>query len=195
MAKNALKTADYKKLMNFLDHDQEITDKKRAKFKKIFTFLYYSGARINEVLKLKGKDIKDILTKKEARLITTKTAKYKDGGFRDVPFSNDAVQEIKEAFDDDLNHPDGYCLCPHNQRKRQLNLYTTVGEISKYLGKVFGEGKFTSHSFRAGIITEMIIDNDVNSKVVQTFIGHKSEATTMIYVKPTKNDVRANLVR
>jgi len=198
MAKNPIKSSDYKVLKTKLSLDfknKKITIKKYDKLNKIFTFLFYSGARISEVLRLKGMDISYLIENKELRLLTPKTKKYKDGGFRDIPFTDTAIEDIADTFKDCIKHQEGYCLCPHTNRSKMLNLNTVVKEITSYLNDTFGKGKFTSHSFRAGIITEMILDHEVNSKVVQSFIGHKNEATTMIYVKPTKTDIRNALIR
>ena len=51
------------------------------------------------------------------------------------------------------------------------------------------------HSFRRGLVTEMILDEGINPEVVQKFIGHKNYSTTTQYVKVTDEDIQKNLIR
>ncbi len=73
MAKNPIKKQQYDKIINHLESDTTLREKTKDKYLKIFTFLYYTGARINEATKIKGNDIKQIIEKGKLRLLTSKT--------------------------------------------------------------------------------------------------------------------------
>jgi integrase len=195
MARNPLKTNHYEKIMEHLEHDQ-MRHTTKNKLKKAFTALYYTGARINEIARLKVKDIKQIITHGEIKLLTTKTKRFKDGEFRTVPFSDTAREVIKDVFKHDLeSNPEDYVIKSWNNGTKMVNISTLDNQLNKYLDKAFPDMKLTTHSFRAGIITEMILDNEVHPTVVQKFIGHKNLSTTNIYIKPTDEDVKNSLIR
>lgn len=191
----ALKEKEFLQLMEFMKNDKDTRLSTLNKYKKIFTFLFYTGCRINEVLKLKTEDIQNILQHGEARILTTKTGRFKGQEFRTVYFSTTAIETIKEVFCDVLHNKESYCIRAWNNKDKEMNPIGLANQINKYLEKVFGHKDFTTHSFRRGIITEMILDKDIKPEIVQAFIGHKNYATTTRYVKPSCEDIKANLVR
>lgn len=194
-ANRALKEKEFLQLMEFMNKDKDTRLSTLNKYKKIFTFLFYTGCRINEVLKLKTEDIQNILQHGEARILTTKTGRFKGQEFRTVYFSTTAIETIKEVFCDVLHNKESYCIRAWNNKDKEMNPIGLANQINKYLEKVFGHKDFTTHSFRRGIITEMILDKDIKPEIVQAFIGHKNYATTTRYVKPSCEDIKANLVR
>ena len=191
----ALKEKEFLQLMEFMKNDKDTRLSTLNKYKKIFTFLFYTGCRINEVLKLKTEDIENILQHGEARIMTTKTERYKGQDFRTVYFSTTATTTIREVFADILHNKESYCIRAWNNKDKEMNVIGLTNQLNKYLVKVFGHKDFTTHSFRRGIITEMILDKDIKPEIVQAFIGHKNYATTTRYVKPSCEDIKANLVR
>lgn len=194
-ANRALKEKEFLQLMEFMNKDKDTRLSTLNKYKKIFTFLFYTGCRINEVLKLKTEDIQNILQHGKARILTTKTGRFKGQDFRTVYFSTTAIETIKEVFCDVLHNKESYCIRAWNNKDKEMNPIGLTNQINKYLEKVFGHKDFTTHSFRRGIITEMILDKDIKPEIVQAFIGHKNYATTTRYVKPSCEDIKANLVR
>lgn len=195
MAKKAIKKQEFETLMEYLKNDTKIQHNQKNKYLKIFTFLYYTGCRINEVCKLKTEDIQSILETKKARVVTSKTKRFKGQEFRIVNFSDKAVEEIKKYFSDCLTHPKAYCIRSWNNRDKQTNVTALTNYINSYIKKALNSKDYGTHSFRRGIITEMIIDNGVPPEVAQRFIGHKNYATTSLYVKATEQDVINNLAR
>jgi len=57
---------------------------------------------------------------------------------------------------------------------------------------VFPNKNITSHSFRQTLITELAQKN-INTKVIQTLIGHKSISSTYRYIKPSQEDITSSL--
>lgn len=191
----ALKQTEFDILMDFMGKDKDSRLTTLNKYRKIFTFLYYTGCRINEVLKIKTEDIQNILQHGKARILTTKTKKYPGQEFRSVYFSVTAIAAIRKEFNDILHHPDAYCIRAYNNKYKEMNIIGLTNQLNKYLEKVFNHKDFTTHSFRRGIITEMILDKNVKPEIVQAFIGHKNYNTTTKYVKPSNDDIRNSLTR
>lgn len=194
MAKNPIKEKQYKEIMAHLDQST-LRDATKDKYKKIFTFLYYTGARINEVTRIRGQDIQSIIKDGKLKLLTPKTKRYKGGAFRDIPFSQDARKDIAEVFKDSLEHLDGYCIRSWNYKEKQVNIISLTTQLNKFLATIFGKSNYTTHSFRAGLLTEMALDNNIPLSIVQAFAGHKKPTTTMQYIKPSFEDIQASLTR
>lgn len=194
-ANKAIKKQEYKQILDYMENDKDTRLTTLNKYRKIFTFLFYTGCRINEVLKLKTEDIQSILDYGKARIITSKTERYAGQEFRVVHFSPLAISEIRKEFNDILKHPNAYCIRAYNNKDKEMNKIGLTNQLNRYLEKIFGNKDFTTHSFRRGLIREMIIDNNVNGKIVQKFIGHKNLSTTNEYLKVTDEDIQNSLIR
>lgn len=59
--------------------------------------------------------------------------------------------------------------------------------------EILGNG-FSSHSFRQGLITEMV-NKSINIKIISQFVRHKNVSTTMGYIRPTDEQIVSNLIR
>ena len=94
----ALKEKEFNILMEFMQNDKDTRLTTLNKYRKIFTFLYYTGCRINEVLKIKTEDIQNILQHGEARILTTKTERYVGQEFRTVYFSVQQLQQLEKSL-------------------------------------------------------------------------------------------------
>lgn len=195
MTKKPIKTKEYERIMQYLKNDTSTRQETKDKYRKIFTFLYYTGARINEVCTLKGIQIKEIIQTKKTKILTTKTARFKGQEFRTVFFSDKAANEIHQAFKDSLNHLDAYCIRAWNNKNKMVNKISLANQINRYIQKALGSKDYGTHSFRRGLITEMVIDKQVQPEIVQNFIGHRNYATTAQYIKPTEHDLIQNLIR
>lgn len=194
-ANKAIKKAQYEKILNYMENDKTTRLTTLNKYRKIFTFLFYTGCRINEVCKLKTEDIQNILTHSKARILTDKTKRFKGQEFRTIHFSPLAVAAIKEDFKDILHNPDSYCIRAYNNKDKEINISRLTNNINKYLETIFGNKDYTTHSFRRGMITEMILDENVKPEIVQAYIGHKNYATTARYIKVEESDIQNALIR
>ncbi len=246
MAKNPIKTKQYKQIMTHLK-DANLRETTKDKYKKIFTFLYYTGARINEVTTIKGQTIQEIVSTGIGRFLSLKRHKkfkitrstpraraeikelitsglitiekntiktentkardilsqlildeqisFKDDVFRTIPFSQNAINDFKDVFKDNLAQPNGYCVRSWNNKNKRVNVISLTTQLNNFLADIFGKGIYTTHSFRSGLFTEMAIDNKTDMKIVQVFADHMNPATTMRYLKPTMANIQQNLAR
>lgn len=185
--KKSLTEKEYKLLQSHTKGDDSLKEFNRNRFLRIFSLLYYSGVRINELSQIKYRHIKEIIQNGETVIVT-----YKTQNERILYFSDLAIKEIKKYFNltEDENN---YIIASWNNPKNRMHEISLINLVNKYMKKVLGEG-FTSHSFRQGLLTEMG-SRSINPKIIQSFIGHANVKTTLRYIKPTANDVKMSLVR
>ena len=189
--KESIREKEYKILMNYITNNETMRDNTKANMLKVFTLLYYTGARLNELTQLRNKDILDLLTNKEIILLTHKTKNE-----RKVYFTDEAIKSISKVFiklqiD---SEPEDYKVV--RVKGKAFSSPSTIGFIqqtNKIIQEILGD-RYTSNSFRQGLITELGAKS-VNPKIIQTFIGHKDIKTTMNYIKPSEEDIRNSLIR
>ena len=186
--KKSIIEKEYRFLMSYTRGDESLKSFNQDRFLKIFSFLFFSGIRINEISQIKFKHIEEIFKKGETVIVTHKTKSE-----RVLFFSENAIKEIRKYFDPSQNDEEDFVVCSWGNPKTKLHDISLINLVNKYMKKILGEG-FTSHSFRQGILTEMGAKS-INPKIMQSFIGHSDVKTTLRYVKPTSNDVKASLVR
>jgi len=185
--KKSITQTEYKKLMIYVNGDN-LKEFKRKRFFKIFSLLYFSGMRVNEVTQIKNSHIKEIIENNETIIISHKTKKE-----RILYFSNDAVKELKKYFQYNEDEINDYCITPFNNPQKTFHNLSLISLVNKYMNDVLGDN-YTSHSFRQGLITDMA-SKSINVKIIQSFIGHSNVSTTLNYVNPTENDIKQSLVR
>lgn len=188
--KESIGEAEYKRLMSFTKGDENIKPFTRERFLKIYTLLYYTGIRLNEISQLRVRDIKSIINTGEVKIVT-----HKQKMERKLFFSDGARKTLKKLFFEDLNFKDDARLIrKQNGPYSSLSPINLIDTVNKHIQKALGDKGFTSHSFRQGLITEYA-SRGVNARIIQEFIGHKDTKTTMRYIRPTETDIRRSLIR
>ena len=185
--KKSITEKEYRLLMSHTKGDDSLKEFNRKRYLMIFSFLYFSGIRINEISQITQKHIKEIFKKGETIILAHKTRSE-----RILYFSADGIKELKKYFDATGDDED-FVICSWANPKTKLHDISLISLVNKYMKKVLGNG-FTSHSFRQGLITEMG-RRSINPKLIQEFIGHSDVKTTLNYVKPTVRDIRECLIR
>jgi len=185
--KKSITEKEYKLLISHTKGDDSLKEFNRQRLVQIFCLLFYSGARINELSQIKYKHIYEIIETGETVIVTFKTKNE-----RILYFSAKAIKELKKYFSSEEDS-DNYVIASWNDPKTRLHEISLINLVNKYMKKVLGEG-FTSHSFRQGLLSEMG-SKSINPKIIQSFIGHSDVKTTLMYIKPTAEDVKMSLVR
>lgn len=178
---------EYQKLMTYLNGKQNIHSCTKSNLARTFTLLFFTGCRLNEIKQLKVKDIKTIIEIGEFIIVTYKTHKE-----RKLFFSKNAIKEIRKHFDMGKEKNDNFIIGVKGDFTKTPSVSTFISIVNQFIQEVLGE-RYSSHSFRSGLITEM--SKSVNPKFIQKFIGHSDINTTMRYIKPTDEDLRACMVR
>lgn len=186
--KKSIGSKEYKLLQGYVKNDEDIKPFNQKRFLKIFSLLYYSGLRVNEITQIKYSHIAEIIKTSETIIISHKTKRE-----RVLYFSDTAIKEIKKYFtytDDEVNN---YCITSWSNPQKTFHEVSLIQLVNKYMKNVLGDN-YTSHSFRQGLLSEMGSRN-INPRVIQSYIGHRNVATTLNYIKPTSSDVKNSLVR
>lgn len=188
--KESITEDQFKRLIAYTKGDENVKPFIKERFLKIYTLLYYSGIRINEISQLRVKDLKAIITTTEVKIIT-----HKQKMERKLYFSNQAVIALKKIFADDLLLEDDTKLIrKQNKPFASLSNANLIDTVNKHMQKALGDKGYTSHSFRQGLITEFA-NKGVNVRIIQQFIGHRDSKTTMRYIRPSEEDIKKALVR
>ena len=174
--------------MNFVRGDEDIKPFNQKRFLKIFSLLYYSGMRVNEITQIKYAHIEQIVQTSETIIISHKTKRE-----RVLYFSESAIKEIKKYFIYEKSELNNYCITSWGNPQKSFHEISLIQLVNKYMKSILGEN-YTSHSFRQGLISEMG-SKSVNPRVIQSFIGHANVSTTLGYIKPTDSDIKNSLVR
>jgi len=189
-ARKIITKKEYKELLNYLNRTDELKPHSIENAKKAFVLLYYGGFRVSELISLTNRELFEILKKGEFSLTNnTKTKKP-----RMVYFSEQAVKEIRKIFKSHLQEPESYLLIRSwGKPFSKFSPHTLQRQLNFILKTVLGSS-YTTHSFRAGLITEMALKG-INTKIIQSFINHSNVSTTLRYIKPTEKDIKNSLVR
>jgi integrase/recombinase XerD len=179
---------EYQKLLTYLNGKEDLTTNTKNNLRRTFILLYFTGMRVNEVKQLKVKDINTIYEKEELIIVTHKTRKE-----RKLFFSKEAIKQIKKyfVFNDNSKNEDFIITTKGNPLKTPSSS-TFIAKVNSFIQEVLGH-RYSSHSFRAGIITDM--SKSINPKFIKEFIGHSDIKTTMRYIRPTDEDLKACLIR
>lgn len=179
---------EYQKLLIYLNGKENLTTNTNNNLKRTFILLFYTGMRINEVKQLRVKDIDIIIKKEELIIVTHKTRKE-----RKLFFSKEAIKQIKKhfIFTGDAKAND-YIITVKGDPLKTPSSATYISTVNRFIQEVLGH-RYSSHSFRSGIITDM--SKSINPKFIKEFIGHSDIKTTMRYIRPTDEDLRKCLVR
>ena len=117
---------------------------------RTFVFLYYTGARLNELQTLKVKDVKRLLEKGELFLFTQKTDSQRKL-YLSSRFKNDLLNlDLEEDKENKLIQRAGY-------PKSSMHPLSYITIVNKFRKETFGPN-YTSR-FRQGLLTEMAKNN------------------------------------
>ena len=184
--KENINSKEFKKLMIYTRGREDLRRNTKKNLLRTFVFLYYTGARINELQTLKVKDVKKLLEKGELFLFTQKTNSQRKL-YLSPRFKHDLLNlDLEEDEECKLIQRAGY-------PKSSMNPLSYITIVNKFLKETLGPN-YTSHSFRQGLLTEMAAKG-INVQIMAKFVGHSSFKTTLNYVTPTDEMVMSSLVR
>lgn len=108
-------------------------------------------------------------------------------------FSKESIKQIKKhfIFSDDSKGNE-YTITVKANPLKTPSSSTYISSVNSFIQEVLGY-RYSSHSFRSGIITDM--SKSINPKFIKEFIGHSDIKTTMQYIRSTDEDLKKCLVR
>ena len=181
---------EYKKLMSFVRGNENLRENTKLNLLRTFTFLFFTGLRLNEVQELKIIDIKNLIQYGNVKINISKTSSE-----RKLYLTNTFQKELVKIFDLKNENDDNRIITKgaNKNKKTSINNIVFIQQVNKIIKEILGTG-FSSHSFRQGLITEMG-SKSINLKIISQFVGHKNISTTMGYMKPTDEQILNNLIR
>lgn len=189
LIKESVSEIEFKKLMAQVRGDLTLKENTKNNLLRTFTLLYYTGSRLNELLQLTNSNILEIFKNNELIIKTHKTKNE-----RKIYFSEQSVKDLKKLFLDIENEEAHFKIIRSKGKPYQSpHNITFIQQINKYMKNILGD-RYSSHSFRQGLITEMATKG-INIKIIKEYIGHSDIKTTLRYVKPSKIDIKNSLVR
>jgi len=184
--KENINSKEFKKLMIYTRGREDLRQNTKKNLLRTFVFLYYTGARLNELQTLKVKDVKRLLEKGELFLFTQKTDSQRKL-YLSSRFRHDLLNlNIEEDEENRLIQRAGY-------PKSSMHPLSYIAIVNKFIKETLGPN-YTSHSFRQGLLTEMAAKG-INVQIMAKFVGHSSFKTTLNYVTPTDEMIMSSLVR
>lgn len=184
--RESIGSEEYKRLITYTMSDTELKEHSRAKLLRIFGVLYYTGIRLNEIGLITVGKLQEMAENEGGVIYTPKKDKE-----RKIYLSQEACKKIKSLTKGQKSEE--YVASSWNKATTPMHPTSLIQLVNKYMKKVLGSG-YTSHSFRQGIITDMLAAN-VSTATVRDFIGHKDSSTTLRYARPTDEHIRSSLVR
>jgi len=191
MIKEGIGKIEFKRLVAYVKADDTLRESSKENLLKTFTLLYYLGCRISELLTITNKDITDLLKNNELVIYTSKTNSERK--LIITPQANKEISKLMKSFNYHKEPLEAYLI------KSKGNLYKAPKRVSftTIVNRVIKEclgNRYSSHSFRIGVITELGLAQ-INPKVIQSFIGHKNISTTLNYIRVGTDDIRDVLIR
>jgi integrase/recombinase XerC len=174
---NHLSMEDAVRFIETPDADTDMGKRDRA----ILEFLYATGVRVSELVKL---DLRDIDYENKSVLVTGKRRKQ-----RIVPFGEHALMALKTYLQVRLNFLHNAPLAERDDRAVFLNYQGTrittrsVGRmVDKYIKQCADIHDISPHSLRHSFATHLL-DSGADLRDIQELLGHARLSTTQIYTQ------------
>jgi len=181
--KDNITPKDFKHLINYLKADSSVRANRKDRLIKLFNILYSTGLRVNETTQLTNSKLKELLSTKQTKVIAHKQSIEKI-----IYITESTKKELSKLFPILEDNEDLIFTSERGSKKSPLAINSVIRDINQYLKKVFPNNNITSHSFRQTLITELA-EKNINTKVIQTLIGHKSITSTYRYIKPSQDQI------
>ena len=150
--------------------------------KDVFVFCCFTGSAYQEVYGLRPKDMRVGIDGKN--WINTTRNKTKNPEFLPLlPIADDIIKKYS-------HHP--YCM--KYRKLLPVNSNQRYNEYLKEIGALCGiELDFTTHTARHTFATTIAIEHDIPLKIVSVMLGHRTQRTTEIYARASKQAISRHM--
>jgi len=183
LIKDNISKDDFNHLINYLKIDDSIRASRKDRLTKIFYILYLTGIRVNETTQLTNNNLIDLLNYKELKIIS-----HKQKNEKYIYITEQSKKMLSKVFFDLIANDDFIFVSERGNKKQPMRSNAVTLDVNSYLKKVFINKRITSHSFRQSLISDLATKN-INTKIIQSLIGHKDIKTTYRYIKPSQIDI------
>ena len=179
--KDNITSSEFKHLITYLKADDSVRTNRKNRLLKIFSLLYSTGIRINEIQQINENHINELNENQKTIIVSHKQKTEK------MIYSSKKNLKLIISY---WNKNKGHTIT--SERNNKLHPVAMIQDVNSYLKKVFPNKRITSHSFRQTLITELATKG-INTKIIQSLIGHKNINTTYRYIKVSENDILNSL--
>ena len=187
VSRRPIMAEEYEDLMMYVNQ-QVLKPTSQDKLRKAFCLSYYFGTRISELLLLTREDIFSLINSEKGILSLSNATKTKRP--RLILVGKKGVQEIRDLFemewDPMIDNMKEKVFQGHKGSELGVPGFTKF--LNTHIRAGLDSKLFSSHSFRAGIITSML-KNRVDIATVSKFIGHSNVSVTLSYHRPQESDL------
>lgn len=196
IARKAIREKEFEELMLALDNANDHQPHLLKRHRRVFTLLYHLGMRVGELLMLRVKDLRQGVSEGEMHLEGSKTKTKRSRLLQLSVYGQQQLYEVFEELIESRDMHDNYFVFSGTNPFKPLNKQNFTLRLNEFIHDALGES-YSTHSFRQGLITDMLVKHQLPLTVAQTFIGHSSMMTTARYSSATEEDtLRAiNVVR
>lgn len=158
---------------------------------------YTTGMRLRQLVGLKWKDIDWVARSIRLRAETSKTKREWDVPISDalLPTLEDLRRRTREIVGYDLADRQVFCLPLFSARPFKHEVMTgerVIRFFARFHSKQDEDSvRMTAHKIRHTTATQLLRGNRSSLKVVQELLGHTTPYTTLQYVHPDLEDMRA----
>ena len=185
--KDNITERDFRHLMAYLRADESIRESRQERLKRVFTLLYVTGMRLNELSQLTSGMMVSLMSDKKLKVVSHKQSTEKMIYITDV-----GVSLLGGVFGEQEGNDSLIFVSERGDKRTPLSTSGMIRDVNTYLKEVFPSKNITSHSFRQSLISDMAAKN-VNTKTIQALVGHKDISTTYRYIKPSEDDILNSL--
>jgi integrase/recombinase XerD len=178
----------FENLIDFLKNDTEIREIRRGRLLKLFSLLYFTGAKLNELTNLTNNMIANLLIGDNFYIKKSINGELK----HHIYISEDARTFLNEIFTEVVFNDELIFTSERGDKKSAMNKNSIIRDANSYLEKVFKGKGITTHSFRHAFRKELLEEN-VNIKLIQQLLGHNSISTTLQYIDNKNIDLSSIL--
>lgn len=185
--RKAIRESEYQDLIRATQGSNHLQRHVSERHRQSITLLYYLGLRVGELLTLTVGDLRKAIETGECQLEGSKTKTKKP---RLLQFSPTAVEAVKLHFAELLISPahlDRHLVFHATSPTAPLNKANFTLRLNEFIHETLDES-YSSHSFRQGLITDMIVKHNLPLVVAQSYIGHRSMMTTARYTRASEED-------
>lgn len=193
MAKKPIYKKEYDILMQYANEHPQIKEHSRLNLKRVFTILYFTGVRVNEVNStimvhkgkqyltgMRVKNIRELIEKGESDILLPKTR-----NIRTIYANTNFKNALIPLFNLDKEEDDYVVIRKLNRKMSSLAPLTVIGWINDVMFEALGDRAYKSHSFRQGFITSLVNNNNAPDKVASYM--NVSINTIYNYYTPSKD--------
>lgn len=187
------------KIITYDEYHQIINSLNSNRDKLIFKLMFFTGARIGEILSLKIQDIKTFVASKQVQIIIlSKQLENEDirrrqkTGTRKLFIPNWLYYEIDKYYNGEwdklwekLEFEHNYLFLSDGNRSKGNPLsYSTINSKFKEIKDATGID-FSAHDLRHTFATNLA-RNKVDISTIQKLLGHKNPSTCAVYIQLAK---------